>query len=789
LTGRVELILGDVDRLEREQKWPEAQAAAERAEAALAGGEADDAVRRRVAEARRDLAFVARLDRIRQDRAVFVEGQSNSSRAARDYALAFREYWVDVETLPTDEAIARLRRKPALAAPIAAALDDWADARVALGEGAPRWQLLVAVARGVDPDPLRDRLRATWGQPVTPKSQVELLRLARSIEVKAQSPVTLRLLAQTLRGAQLVDAALRTLQDGQFAFPADFFLNLDLGNQLWARKDYAGAIQYYFVAVSLRPDSSVAHMNLGSALLENRQLDRAVAECRRAVELNPKSKYAHCNLGNALLDQGKVDEAVAECRKAIELDPKLAAAHYNLGNALRKQGKVDEAVAEYRKAIELDPKYAKAHTNLGNALRQQGKLDEAVAEYRKAIELDPKLAMPHNSLGGALRQQGKVDEAVAEYRKAIELDPKLAAAHYNLALALQQQGKPDEAIVEYRKAVELDPKYAPAHQFLGVALLGRGQVAEAVAELRQAAALDPNDTLAHYNLGIALAQQGKLNEASAAYRKALALSPDYAEVRYNLGTALLQQGKLDEAIAEYRRAIALKPDYAEAHCNLGHALRGQGQFSQALEELRHGHELGCKHPNWRYPSAEWVRHCQRLVELDDKLRGFLDGKATPASAAERIELAQFGSDQRRHRAAARLYEKAFAAGPKLVDDRGAWHRYNAACAAALAGCGVGRDAGKLDEKEKAQWRGQALGWLRADLAAWTKEMAKNTPEAHTAVREMMRHWQADLDLAGVRGPEALAKLPEAERQEWQKLWDDVADRLKRAQGKAAPGKK
>jgi hypothetical protein len=31
-----------------------------------------------------------------------------------------------------------------------------------------------------------------------------------------------------------------------------------------------------------------------------------------------------------------------------------------------------------------------------------------------------------------------------------------------------------------------------------------------------------------------------------------------------------------------------------------------------------------------------------------------------------------------------------------------------------------------------------------------------------------------------RGPEALARLPEAERQEWQKLWADVADTLARA---------
>ena len=47
----------------------------------------------------------------------------------------------------------------------------------------------------------------------------------------------------------------------------------------------------------------------------------------------------------------------------------------------------------------------------------------------------------------------------------------------------------------------------------------------------------------------------------------------------------------------------------------------------------------------------------------------------------------------------------------------------------------------------------------------------------------MQHWQQDTDFAGVRGTDVIAKLPEAERQEWQKLWNDVADLLKRAQAK------
>jgi tetratricopeptide (TPR) repeat protein len=248
---------------------------------------------------------------------------------------------------------------------------------------------------------------------------------------------------------------------------------------------------------------------------------------------------------------------------------------------------------------------------------------------------------------------------------------------------------------------------------------------------------------------------------------------------------LRDQGKLDEAAAAYRKAIALMPDYAEAHCNLGEVLAQQGAFCQALEECRRGHELGSRRPGWPYPSAQWVRQCERLVELDGKLPGFLERKARPASAAERIELAGLCILKHRDGAAAHFYEEAFAEQPKLAEALNA-HRYNAACAAARVGWGQDKEADKLEEKEKARLRGQALAWLRADLASWAREMAKNTPEARTAVREMMQHWQSDADLAGVRGPEALAKLPQAERPPWQKLWGDVADLLKRAQTKAPP---
>jgi tetratricopeptide (TPR) repeat protein/serine/threonine protein kinase len=585
LTTQVELILEDVDRLEREQKWPEALAAAGRAEAVLAGGEAGDSIQQRVRDVRRDLDFVARLDRIRQTVANNVEGKFNDREGAREYALAFRDYGVDVNALPPAEAVARLRGKPALAMAIAAALDDWVLVRVILGEEKTAWQPLVTVARGIDPDPLRDRLRAAWGGPLTPEARAELRRLAESIDVKALAPATLLVLAGDLHYAHLTNAALRTLRDGQYAHPADFFLNLELSNRLFEKNDYDGALRYVSVAVSLRPDSSPAHFNLGNTLLEQGKIDEAVAEYRTAVALDPKFARAHTSLGRALLDQGKLDEAVAECRTAIALDPKDGAAHCNLGNALAEKKELEQALDEYRKAVALDPKNSAAHNNLGSALLGQGKLDEAVAEFREAMAVDPTNASAQRNLGDALHKQGKLDEAAAEYRKAIALDPKNSAAHNNLGITLRDERKLDEAVAEFREAIALDPTSAFPHANLGDTLLQQGKLDEAVAGYRKAIALNPKLAGAHARLGAALGMLGKFDEAVAECHKAVVQDPKDGESHHNLGAALSLQGKAAEAIPAFKEAIRLKPDHVAAYNALAGLLT-----SAADPKLRDGGE-------------------------------------------------------------------------------------------------------------------------------------------------------------------------------------------------------
>ena len=129
---------------------------------------------------------------------------------------------------------------------------------------------------------------------------------------------------------------------------------------------------------------------------------------------------------------------------------------------------------------------------------------------------------------------------------------------------------------------------------------------------------------------------------------------------------------------------------------------------------------------------------------------------------------------------ARIYRDAFNAKPEWADDLQESHRYNAACAAALAGAGKGEGADKMDDKDRVRLRQQALDWLRADLALWGKKAESGGPAARTALQTTLRHWQEDADLAGVRDAAALDKMPESERGDWKKLWADVGKLLKKS---------
>jgi tetratricopeptide (TPR) repeat protein len=498
---------------------------------------------------------------------------------------------------------------------------------------------------------------------------------------------------------------------------------------------------------------------------------------RLAWAAHPSEAALGHTLGQSLESHQPVNwPEVVECfRAARALRPELG---HELAEALRAAGRGQEARAVYEDQVRRDPDHPWWHNNLGNVLRDVGDVRGAVAEYRKAADLDPKWSSPHYNIGQVLRISGDVPGAVAAYRQALDLDPKDAKPHFSLAIMLHTNNDLARAAVEYRKAIDLDPKDAQSHDNLGDVLRLQGDLPGSAAEHRRAIALDPASAGAHNNLGITLVSGNDLPGAVKEFRQAVALDPNLATAHTNLGVALRIRRDLPGATAELRRAIALNPKDPNAHLVLGLALLQQGSLVEAGNACRRALQLLPPKDSRRQTATEALQISERLLGLDRKLSALLAGERTLADPREMLELARLcqQADKARHATAARLYAEALAADPRLADDPGAGVRYDAACNAALAAAGKGRDATILDAQERARLRQQALDWLRADLAAWAKLLADN-PQKRSVVREIVGHWKQDADPASVRDPEAVASLPAAERDAWRKLWADVDDLL------------
>jgi hypothetical protein len=190
--------------------------------------------------------------------------------------------------------------------------------------------------------------------------------------------------------------------------------------------------------------------------------------------------------------------------------------------------------------------------------------------------------------------------------------------------------------------------------------------------------------------------------------------------------------------------------------------------------------------DWRtasaFPREIWIYHVLRReaeAMLFPNLSAFLEGTYQPADQCERLAFVGAAQSNGLACASARLYADAFAAEPWLADDPVLARRYYAACMAAVAGCGRGKDALYLDDEERSRLRDQARQWLRAELAAWGKKLDTDR-SANASVETALKRWRTDPDLAGLREPDFLERLPVAESRACREMWNEIDAQIERA---------
>jgi serine/threonine-protein kinase len=365
-------------------------------------------LRDRLSNAFDNLELVTRLDAIRLERAlgkpptdllgVLVlpvtelakdgDGLRSETPSGRQYEEAFRGAGLGGPGDDPPEAAARVQASPVRGA-LVAALDDWP----ACASDRDQQAWVLAVVKLADPDPSwRDRVRdpATWDNP-------EALRdLAARAPVAEQSPQLLAVLGARLRARKL--DAVPLLARVVSAYPADFWVNIEMGNALYDQSKVVEAVGYYRTALALRPQTAFLRYALGGLYLSLHRWDDSIAEYEQAVRMDPDNAWCHNRLGYALgwkayylrEKGGHNDQAIAQFREAIRLDAKVDWFHHCLAVALEYKGCLDDAVDEFREAVRLNPeKRAEWKRDVRRVLLKLDRGAEVRAAWKEELAAHP----------------------------------------------------------------------------------------------------------------------------------------------------------------------------------------------------------------------------------------------------------------------------------------------------------------------------------------------------------------------------------------------------------------
>ena len=486
----VEREVAEAQQWQKQEKWPEASSAMRRAEQLVADLGGNAKLQERVRDVRKDLDMVLRLEGIMND---LTGLQSDPltfdfSRLDAEYAVAFKEYGIDVEVLGSEEAADLIGAKD-IRLQLSVGLDAWAEARrFARRHRGNSWEGLLAIACAADPDPWRVRVRDALRK----RNRAALVEAAGQIPIGSVPPITLGLLARALNDAGAPEQAEDLFRRAQRRHPNSFWLNFDLAISLLRQKPprLDEGIRFLTVALALRPDNWPARSRLCDALLAQGKSDAALAEFREAIELNPNHAAAWINRGTAYHDLHQYDKAIADYSKVIELDPQNVLAWIRRGSSYHDIHQYDKALADYSRAIELDPQNVLAWTYRANSHHNLHQYDRAISDHSKAIELDPANSWSWSCRGFAYHSSRQYEKAIADYAKAIELDPNNRMGLNSLAWLLAtcvdaKLRNPKRAVELAQRAVELAPKDGNLWNTLGVARYREGEWKASIAALEK----------------------------------------------------------------------------------------------------------------------------------------------------------------------------------------------------------------------------------------------------------------------------------------------------------------
>jgi serine/threonine-protein kinase len=625
-------FLGGAESSADIELYGKAVSAADRARTLLAGTDADpeldhsatailsrsqekQAAARVMLETRRiDRELLARIESLRTRTVEFTRAP-DFPELDRRYGEAFRAAGLDPDSDP-DAFVARTIER-GIGTDVAAALDDWSDARTSACLHAGAEHLRALTAR-IDPDPVRTRARDLMARG-SPDEIAQWINAGGSARSRPSTSIAMAdAVVDRMDGQGIL--LLRIYREAQLAHPEDYVVAMSFAQMLYTvpGNQHVEGEHFYRVAHALRPDLASPLLCLAWEL-EHRNIDCAEAADldRRATELEPDNRSAYFYLGRALRCMGDFDGSLAAMKQANRLIGfESEVIHKEIATLYRTAHRYDDAIAEYQRVLAITPPHSIARYEYAETLADVGRFDEALVEMERTIADDPLgRAVLVGRKATMLVRRGDGDEAARVLRDSLDAQLEAVLRLREMEARLGDFVDLEPLIARCARQIEKEPEDAEANCRLGALLEASGRFGDALVAFREGHALGSrlpgwtHPSAAWLEQAQRLAALEPIVSAPARRR-----DPRDAEEAYSLAIIAAREQRWSLAADEF--ALAFERDPSRADVGLARLEAACAAAECALAASRASDaEDAARARDWRAQALAWM---QREIEARRK---------------------------------------------------------------------------------------------------------------------------------------------------------------------------
>ena len=270
------------------------------------------------------------------------------------------------------------------------------------------------------------------------------------------------------------DEAITAYQEVARLQPKDPEPHLYAGQLLEKQGNLDGAEQNYKQALALDAKSADALTGLVNVYTRGKRYSEAEDLLRRLAQLRPEDTVARVQLGRVLAAGGKKDEAIVELEAVAKQAPNDLTVQRDLADLYAETGKNDLAEARYRTLLSGGSKDPELFYALGKALLLQRKFPEAQQAFLAAVKLKPDFGAAYGDLGVAAMENKdyplaiQATDARAKYLPEIPMSYFLRATSYDHLRDFQHASENYHRFLEVANGKYPDQEWQARHRLIAI---------------------------------------------------------------------------------------------------------------------------------------------------------------------------------------------------------------------------------------------------------------------------------------------------------------------------------